>query len=559
VSKQKSKYNPKLLYTIQLAGFFIASLTLFYSAFIYFSDAEPYSPFYSDAMMLFSTLAFLTLVICYAALKPNTKRSLAIYILLSYIAASLYAVFVVGDAPAVYMFGIILIVATEVILGLKAMIIGAIYAAAVMLAFGVLHPEPVGGQLVSIMISTVMMFSSAVILVWMRSSNLIRIELYENLKTREGLQSQRLETVINSLNDAILSVDTKSGIVHLYNAATLSLLETNKDINNSKIDDLFKLSNEDGQSVSLAELIRDSSKFVERGDLVHTYPGGQKINLYLSISPIRGTFKDSDSHDAKSVIIIARDITRQKSLDDERDEFIAVVSHELRTPVAIAEGALSNTQFLIEKGGDAKLLDKTLSDAHQQILYLSQMVNDLSTLSRAQRGINLDPEDIDIDDFLHDLYNNYLGDAKEQGLELKLDLHVTGTICTPRMAIEEVMQNLVINAIKYTTTGSVTIGARRVNGDHGSEVEFSVADTGIGISKSDQAKVFGRYWRSEDYRTRETKGTGLGLYVVQQLIAKMNTVIELRSRLNHGSTFSFRLPLIIQSAAKNQISNKSDN
>jgi signal transduction histidine kinase len=536
----------------------IALLVIAYSVFIYFSDAKSPSPFYTDELMLLSTLSFVLLIVGQIILKPDTLQLLSIDMALNYILAGCYAVFVVGNAPAVYIFGIILLVATDLIFGFKAMIAGIIYFSAVMFTFGALYPDDTQGQLVSIVISTVMMFMTAAILVWLKSSNLVQIELYEELKSREELQARRLETVINSLNDATLGVDA-DGLVQLYNAAALSLLDTNTDISNTKIDDLLKLVDEDGAPVSLAKLARDTDRTIERSDLIHTYANGQKINLYLSISPIRDTFNDTGTNSMKGVIILARDITKQKSLDDERDEFISVVSHELRTPVAIAEGALSNIQFLIEKGGDAKLLDKTLSDAHEQVLYLSQMVNDLSTLSRAQRSVNLEPEDIDIDDFLHELYNKYLGDAKKQHLKLELDSHVTGIIRTPRMAIEEVMQNFVTNAIKYTAKGSVTIGAHRFNGDHGPEVEFSVTDTGIGISKTDQAHVFQKFWRSEDYRTRETSGTGLGLHVVEQLVAKMNTKIDLKSRLNHGSTFSFRLPLFVHNAAKNQVGDKSNN
>jgi signal transduction histidine kinase len=555
--KAEPKYSPKLLYTIQLAGLLVSFLIAAYSAFIYFSDAKSPSPFYTDDAMWLSTALFLILAIGQATYKPHTKRALTIDMILNYILTALYAVCVVGDAPAVYLFGIVLIVATEVILGFRAMIIGTAYFVCVMITFGAMYPDSTGETLVSIIISTVMMAGIAAVSIWLKSSNLVRIELYESLKSREELQAKRLETVINSLNDATLGVDSE-GVVQLYNAAALSLLDTNTDISNAKIDDLLKLVDENGTPVSLAKLAQDTDRTVERSDLVHTYANGQKINLYLSISPIRGTFKNAGNYSMKGVIIIARDITKQKSLDDERDEFISVVSHELRTPVAIAEGALSNVQFLIEKGGDVKSLEKTLGDAHQQILFLSQMVNDLSTLSRAQRGVNMEPEDIDIEDFLHELHDKYLASAKKQHLKLELDSHAHGIVHIPRMAIEEVMQNFITNAIKYTNEGGVTIGARRVKGDNGPEVEFSVRDTGIGIGKSDQAHVFQKFWRSEDYRTRETSGTGLGLHVVKQLADKMNTQIEIRSRLNHGSTFSFRLPLFLQSAAKNQIADKGD-
>jgi signal transduction histidine kinase len=553
----RRRYNPRLLKTIQLSGLVVAILVFFYSCFIYFSSASAPTPFYSDEALIYSTSAFILLSIAQALVRPSTTRALSIDMVFNYLLASFYAVFVVGNAPAVYIFGVVLIVATEVILDVRAMIIGIIYFSCVMIAFGGLYPDETGGVLVSVIISTVLMVGTAIMVVKLRDSDLVRVELYESLKDREELQAQRLETVINSINDATLSV-TPSGIVQLYNAATLSLLDTNKSINGTKIDDLFKLTDEEGAPVSLTSLAHNPGKIIERSDLTHTYANGQKINLAMSISPIRSAFKGV-SRNMKGVIIIARDITKQKSLDDERDEFISVVSHELRTPVAIAEGALSNIQFLIEKGGNAALLAKTLDEAHQQVLFLGQMVNDLATLSRAQRGVNMEPEEIQVETFLHELQDKYQASASKQNLKLELSIHTSGIIRTPRMAIEEVMQNFITNAIKYTKKGSVTIAVRRVNEGDSPEVEFSVRDTGIGISKSDQAHVFQKFWRSEDYRTRETNGTGLGLHVVEQLADKMGTHIELISRLNHGSTFSFRLPLVLHHAAKNQVGDKSDN
>src|SRR5690606_37935210 len=94
-------------------------------------------------------------------------------------------------------------------------------------------------------------------------------------------------------------------------------------------------------------------------------------------------------------------------------------------------------------------------------------------------------------------------------------------------------------AIKYTKEGSVTLKVSR----HGEHIAFGITDTGIGISKNDQAKIFKKFYRSEDYRTRETGGTGLGLYVAAKLSKKLGTTIEVKSRLDHGSTFSFSLPV----------------
>ena len=100
------------------------------------------------------------------------------------------------------------------------------------------------------------------------------------------------------------------------------------------------------------------------------------------------------------------------------------------------------------------------------------------------------------------------------------------------------MQNLVTNALKYTKEGSVTIkGQREATG-----VVLRVIDTGIGISKSDQKHIFQKFYRSEDYRTRESSGTGLGLYVCKKLAEKIGLSLVFESRLNHGTTFLLTIP-----------------
>jgi len=100
------------------------------------------------------------------------------------------------------------------------------------------------------------------------------------------------------------------------------------------------------------------------------------------------------------------------------------------------------------------------------------------------------------------------------------------------------MQNFITNAIKYTQEGRVTIGARPADGG----VIFFIHDTGIGISKSDQEKIYHKFFRSEDFRTRENKGTGLGLYVTKKLARLIQAKIDLESELNKGSSFTIFVP-----------------
>lgn len=360
-----------------------------------------------------------------------------------------------------------------------------------------------------------------------------RMALY---KSREDVnfQRERLITLVNSMGDAVIATD-EDGEIKIYNAATLNLLDTNASLTNKKIDRILHLYDEEGKRVRALEQIRTKKTVFSRTDLVHKFTDGEEMNLYVNFAPIQLSYQGAGD---KGFIFILRDITKEKSLEEERDEFISVVSHELRTPVAIVEGNISNLLVLQSRGADQSVLNHALQDAHEQTLYLAKMINDLSTLSRAERGLDSAIENIDTTALLTEMYKNYTDAAHKKNLKLDLDLQPNlPHVQTSRLYLEEVLQNFLTNAIKYTKTGSVTlIGHKAKEG-----VYFAVKDTGIGISKSDQRHIFERFWRSEDYRTRETSGTGLGLYVTKKLAGKMGVDIKFESRLNHGSTFSFVL------------------
>lgn len=355
----------------------------------------------------------------------------------------------------------------------------------------------------------------------------------------QSTDHQRLVTVVNNLADAVFVTDT-SGSIELYNAASLNLLDTNANISDKSIDEVLQTRSTDGEPRSILDELRQAKHVIVDDGLI-TGPQDDPTRLELTYAPIRSTYRGGKADQgSEGYIIIARDVTKEKSLEEERDEFISVVSHELRTPVTVAEGSISNAKALIEHGKDSKQsLNDALDEAHSQVLFLAGMINDLSTLSRAERGVAAEHEEIDVAEFVHDIYNEYLPEAQKQNLHFNLELKPgTGAVLTSRLYLHELLQNFITNAIKYTREGSITLSVTTNEG----MVQFSVADTGIGISKSDQTKIFNKFYRSEDYRTRETSGTGLGLYVANKLAKKLKTTISVKSRLNHGSTFSITLP-----------------
>ncbi|HEX3082091.1 MAG TPA: ATP-binding protein [Candidatus Saccharimonadia bacterium] len=347
-------------------------------------------------------------------------------------------------------------------------------------------------------------------------------------------ERQRLLALINSLSAAVLAIDEKGG-VYLYNAAALELLNTNRDISGTRISDLLPLHTRDGHRINLLTGVATESRTVNRQDLQFQASDNSDMILDLTVAPVRGYGKEGPN----GYIVVFSDITKQKSLDEERDEFISVTSHELRTPLAIAEANLSTALL----PGYAKIEDKAkklFEQAHENVVFLSQLIEDLTTLSRAERGdLKLKAELIDVTTFTEELVRDYRPQAEAKHLKLDLDLgDKPGSIVTSAHELREVLQNFLTNAIKYTNAGNIVLSVTTAPGG----TEFAVRDSGIGISASDKVKIFGKFYRSEDYRIRQTGGTGLGLYITHKLAEKLGATITFTSRLNHGSTFKVMVP-----------------
>ncbi len=350
------------------------------------------------------------------------------------------------------------------------------------------------------------------------------------------IERERLLSLINSMADGVIATDEKGKIV-LYNGAALNIFDINSNLAGKKIDNIAKITDQNNQPLDFTELITGTKVQSTSRDYKITYPDDSISNLYSSIAPVRLGFGKNGN---KGFVILLRDITREKSLEEERDEFISVVSHELRTPIAIAEGNISNAQFIVDKQGGDNKVKETLTIAHEQVVFLAGMINDLSTLSRAERGVlKVEAEPINTYELIKDLLKTYNPDAKAKKLKLKTDLDPKLELLTSsKLYVREVLQNFITNSIKYTEEGSVTIGAHHRQGG----VRFEVSDTGIGISKTDQEKVFDKFFRSEDYRTRANNGTGLGLYVTMKLARLIHAEMSLESELNKGSIFSIFIP-----------------
>lgn len=360
-------------------------------------------------------------------------------------------------------------------------------------------------------------------------------------------ERQRLRALINSLSTAFLAVD-RHGKVYMANQAAAHLLsEERSKLPGKPLAEVLPLRDKRGRRFSLLQAVAPASEIYSRQDLTFQAEDGSVMLFDVTVTPVRATADDQ----AGGFLIMFKDITKEKSLTEQRDEFIAVISHELRTPLAILEANLSTTLLpgYTHLEPKAKLL---LEQSHHNVVFLSQLIEDLTAISRAEReDVAPDLELVSAAELASDLARDYRPQAEAKRLSLELDIRPgVGSIVTDPAQLREILQNLITNAIKYTAAGKVVLRVESTPGG----TQFTVQDTGIGISASDKGKIFHKFYRSEDYRTRQTGGTGLGLYLTQKLAEKLDIELDFTSRLNHGSSFRVTVPVREDHAASLAVS-----
>jgi len=493
------------------------------------------------ASLMYLILLVLGISALFVHLKTQGKISqfmlVALYIFY-HVALALLIIFI-DPYPTPFFFQFtLLLIAVDLLFGSRWQKLDIVFVTAVFYVSYFVSDKPVNIEGVLVAAVYVIGAASVAILVskYRRISDDERKQL-ASATTQNTFERQRLLSLINNMGDAVLATDEK-GKIMLYNAAVLNLFDTNQSLDGVSVSKLLNLVDKSNKKADIFTSIKKSTTGLTSSDYKHCFSKDDSINLYINASSIKLGFKE---HTQSGYIFIMRDITKEKSLEEERDEFISVVSHELRTPVTIAEGNLSNAMFVSKQHHDPKFVIESLNQAHDQVVFLAGMINDLATLSRAERTDKpMDIVEIDPAKLLASLQNDYSSEAEVKKLKfISTSAHDVKPIITSELYLHEILQNFITNAIKYTKEGSVIVHARS---DKDGNAIFSVADTGIGLSKADQKKVYEKFFRSEDYRTRESSGTGLGLYVTQKLAHRINAVITLESELNKGSTFTITVP-----------------
>lgn len=239
------------------------------------------------------------------------------------------------------------------------------------------------------------------------------------------------------------------------------------------------------------------------------------------------------------IINIARDITKEKVLERQKDEFVSIASHELRTPMTAIRGfatVLSQGKFgeLNEKQND--LVQKISRNATTLIELVGDML-DLNKLSAGKLAVSIDAHSVlslvstEIDKF-QAMYD-------EKGLALKTRLEYEGDVAVDSVHFARILTNLLSNALKFTQDGSVTVSTKQLSDGM---VEIAVTDTGIGIPQTSLSQLFKKFSQVDNVLQRQASGTGLGLVICKDLVEAMGGHIKVVSEYKKGSTFSFTVP-----------------
>jgi signal transduction histidine kinase len=220
-----------------------------------------------------------------------------------------------------------------------------------------------------------------------------------------------------------------------------------------------------------------------------------------------------------------------------RQDFVANVSHELRTPLT---AVLGYAETLLDGGmDDPALREEFVRVIRDQALRLQSLVNDLLALADLERpDVRLDLTRFDFAEMVNDQVNAFQERARRAGLTLESRATEPIPIMADHRRLEQVLVNLLDNALKYTETGGVTVRC----GQNGAAVWCEVQDTGPGIAPDDQPRIFERFYRADKARSHATGGTGLGLSIAKHLVALHQGAISVRSRPGEGSVFRFEIP-----------------
>ncbi len=356
------------------------------------------------------------------------------------------------------------------------------------------------------------------------------------VKTARFYQSVRerrseLEAMLRGIGDAVLATDARLRLTAL-NPVAAQIFSVRRDVvAGQHLSEIIE--NRDLEALFAETLAGDAPSLIR--ELTLPWGAERTARFYQALaSPVLG-----EGNEVVGVVVVLRDITRQKELERAKSDFLSVVSHELKTPLHSIRGFVDI--ILMGKTGPVSEMQRDfLETVRQQAFLLQSMINDLLEYSRLEAGqIKLRVEPVLLGQIVRGVVDRLRPLAAEASLQLN---NLVPPDFPPFEAdpvrLEQIVTNLCFNALKFTREGSVTIQAA----DLGAEVQVSVVDTGIGIPPDQLERVFDRFYQVDGSATRAYRGTGLGLTICRHIVEYHGGRIWAESVEGQGSAFHFVLP-----------------
>lgn len=396
-----------------------------------------------------------------------------------------------------------------------------------------------------------MIFALAVLLRCFANSAL-KTEAEKNRFAQEAkdLEADKgeIRNLLESLSDGLIWVNADNKITFINPSAlrVLGITVGQVKVLGRDVNDYLPTIGHNGPEPITREVFGSLSHSI-RNDFRIVMPQ-KTIRLHTNISPII-----ADGAKLKGAVILFRDITDEQRADDQRAEFNAIASHELRTPLSVIEGYL---YYVLDPSSKLKYDKETaeyIKRAHEAATDLNSLVTDILTVVKSDQGeLEVNLKKINPVAFLEKLAHSFEDEAEAKKIKLTFEVVAHDKIpdiVTDPVKLKEVASNIICNAIKFTEKGSVKVEVGLLK----KELIVNVTDTGAGVSNTDQAGIFNKFYRAENWQTRKTSGTGLGLYIAKNLVERLGGRIGVKSVLGRGSTFHFTLPLDFQSQKTEEI------
>ena len=344
------------------------------------------------------------------------------------------------------------------------------------------------------------------------------------------LEKSRLKTIINCMANGVMVTNRNMEIV-LYNPALMRLLETTKHVDSP---------------IPVTQIINDKNLLKALNDVQSVNSSERKIisqEIELNKNFLRAISAPAYGPDNSVVgtVTVLEDITAFKKLDEMKSDFVNMVAHELRSPIV----AIRQQNSVLLEGLAGPLQKKQEEFLQRGVLKIDQLlelINDLLDIAKIEAGKHIQHQTpTDIGQIIINTVTFLEQRAEAQGIKLNHKLKNMQSVQADPKRIEEVFSNLITNAINYSPEGGVVTVSACCLSDY---MEIRVSDTGVGIPAGEIPKIFDKFYRVKDPKTRKVMGTGLGLSIVKGIIDAHNGTIEVESVPGEGTTFRILLPLV---------------